>query len=135
MVVAFLASTGWRVRSVADTAARQRGVDVLADRGQETVAVEVKGFPGREYADPARAGERKPTQPSTQAKHWYAEAVLAAMLTRSRRPQARSVIALPRFRRYQDLYDGTAGSLARSAIELWWVNKDGTVAPAAQAPT
>ncbi len=51
-----------------------------------TVGVEVKGFPSRNYADPARAGQAKRTSPSTQAGHWYSQAVLAAMRLRGKEP-------------------------------------------------
>lgn len=104
----------------------------MASRDHQTVAVEVKGFPSRRYADQARAGEQKRTQPSTQARHWYAQAVLSAMLTRSRQPEARSVIALPDFPTYRDLYARTAESLRRCDIDLWWVTEDTAVRPAAQ---
>jgi hypothetical protein len=126
-LVRSLVQDGWEIVSVADTAAREHGVDVLARRDAEQLAIEVKGFPSRNYADPARAGETKRTQPSTQAKHWYAQAVLAAMLTRSRRPQHRSVVALPDFRRYRELFRETAGPLQLTSIEVWWVQQDGTV--------
>jgi hypothetical protein len=36
-------------------------IDVLATRTGRTLAVEVKGFPGRRYAGPRRAEEVKPT--------------------------------------------------------------------------
>jgi hypothetical protein len=130
VVVRYLVGAGWSITSVADTATREHGVDVLARRGDERLAIEVKGFPSRNYADPARAGETKRTQPSTQAKHWYAQAILAAMLSRARRLQHRSVIALPDFPRYRDLYAETAQSLKLSGIEVWWVSSDGRVASA-----
>jgi hypothetical protein len=126
-IVRSLVADGWEIVSVADTAAREHGVDVLARRGGEQLAIEVKGFPSRNYADPARAGETKRTQPSTQAKHWYAQAVLTAMLTRSRRPQHRSVVALPDFPRYRELYRETMGSLHLTGVEVWWVHRSGTV--------
>lgn len=126
-VISFLVRTGWQITSAADTARREHGIDIVAMRQGHTVAIEVKGFPSRQYADPSRAGEEKRTQPSTQAKHWYAEAVLAAMLTRSRRPQDQAVIALPDFPRYRKLYSESAGSLGQCAIELWWVSEDGAV--------
>lgn len=97
-VVAHLAAQGWRILSVADTASRQHGIDVVAahpDGGRTGVGIEVKGYPSRHYADPARAGEAKRTQPSTQAGHWYGQAVLAAMRLPHSRPELRSVIALP----------------------------------------
>jgi hypothetical protein len=126
-VVQSLIADGWGIVSVADTAAREHGVDVLARRNDEQIAIEVKGFPSRNYADPARAGETKRTQPSTQAKHWFAQALLAAMLTRSRRPQHLAVIALPDFPRYRDLHAETAGSLRQAAVHVWWVGQDGSV--------
>ena len=127
-VVSHLVSAGWRILSVADTASRQHGVDVIAAPGDGPgVGVEVKGYPSRSYADPARSAETKRTQPSTQAGHWYAQAVLAAMRLRSKRPELRSVIALPDFSRYRDLYAETRASLDAANIELWWVTDRGEV--------
>lgn len=126
-VVTALASSGWRVLSVADTSARARGIDVVATKGEETVGVEVKGFPSRSYADPARSSEIKPTAPSTQAGHWYSQAVLAAMRLRGKQPSWRSAIALPDFPRYRDLYSETRGSLVAAGIEVWWVDPQGGV--------
>ncbi|WP_248960627.1 DUF7662 domain-containing protein, partial [Sphaerisporangium perillae] len=80
MLVTYLVGQGWRIQRVADTTTKEQGIDVLATRGDRTLAVEVKGYPGRRYSDPRRAGETKPTAPATQARHWYAQAILKAML-------------------------------------------------------
>ena len=127
MVVAHLVREGWQIVSEADTASRQRGIDIVAVRETEELAIEVKGFPGRGFADPRRANEQKRARPSTQAKGWYGRAILAAMLTRSRRPHTRSMIALPDFPRYRDLFKETAESLQKCGIEVWWVNEGGDV--------
>jgi Holliday junction resolvase-like predicted endonuclease len=126
-LVTALAAEGWRILSVANTATKEHGIDVIAARDGQTVGVEVKGFPSRGYADPARAGEVKRTSPSTQAGHWYSQAVLAAMRLRGKEPEWRSVIALPDFPRYRDLHTETAGSLAAAQIEVWWVDQTGAV--------
>jgi hypothetical protein len=126
-VVTALAAAGWRVLSVANTATKERGVDVVAALDNSTVGVEVKGYPSHSYADPARAGETKRTAPTTQAVHWFAQAVLAAMRLRGKEPEWRSVIALPDFARYRDLHVETASSLAAAQIDVWWVQQDGTV--------
>ncbi|QIG44474.1 hypothetical protein G5V58_18305 [Nocardioides anomalus] len=126
-LVTALAADGWRILSVANTTTKERGIDVIASGDGRTAGVEVKGFPSRNYADPARAGEVKRTSPSTQAGHWYSQAVLAAMRLRGREPQWSSVIALPDFARYRDLYQETAGSLSAAQIEVWWVSEAGTV--------
>ena len=65
---------GWRVEAMADTATKARGVDVLAVRDARRLGAEVKGWPADGYADPRRAGETKPTLPSTQAGHWFSQA-------------------------------------------------------------
>ncbi|MEN0129098.1 MAG: hypothetical protein AAGC49_06630 [Brevundimonas sp.] len=128
-VVGWLVAHGWRILSVADTAARAHGVDVVAERGSERVGIEVKGYPSAQYADPARADEVKRTRPSTQAGHWYAQALLAAMRLKGRQPDTTSVVALPDFPRYRALYADTSGSLTASAIEVWWVTSTGDVVP------
>lgn len=130
MVVRHLAIDGWSITSVADTASKAHGVDIVATKEGMTVGVEVKGYPSRSYADPARAHERKPTQPSTQARVWYAGALLAAMRLRTRRPDVLSVIALPDFTTYRNLYEDTAWSLQACGIAVWFVSEDGTVTDA-----
>ena len=45
MVVAHLLREGWQIVSQADTASRQRGIDIVAARETEELAIEVKGFP------------------------------------------------------------------------------------------
>ena len=66
-LVTALVSDGWRILSVANTATKEHGIDVIAARDGQTVGVEVKGFPSRGYADPTRSSEVKRTSPSTQA--------------------------------------------------------------------
>ena len=131
IVAAFLSDRGWRIVSTSDTARRERGVDIVAERGGETVGIEVKGFPSRGYTDPASAAQTRPTQPSTQAGHWFAQAVLAAMRLRKKQPRWRSVIALPKFSRYEQLLTETSNSLTAAGIEVWWIHEDGQVHPVA----
>jgi Holliday junction resolvase len=56
-----LIEQGWTVVRTADTSTKEQCIDVLATRTGRTLAVEVKGFPGRRYAGPRRAEEVKPT--------------------------------------------------------------------------
>ena len=127
LLVTALATDGWRILSVANTATKEHGIDVIASRDGDTVGIEVKGYPSRTYADPGRTGQQKRTSPSTQAAHWYSQAVLAAMRLRGREPEWRSVIALPDFPRYRTLHSETTGSLTAAAIEVWWVDAQGRV--------
>lgn len=124
-LVTALAADGWRILSVADTATKEHGIDVIATRDGQTVGIEVKGYPSRDYADPKRAGEVKRSSPTNQAGHWYAQAVLAAMRLRGKEPTWRSVIVLPDFPRYRTLFSETATSLAAAEIEVWWLDQFG----------
>ncbi|WP_233194058.1 hypothetical protein [Cryobacterium sp. M25] len=126
-IVTWLAGRGWRILSVANTATRERGIDVVAARGDETVGIEVKGYPSRGYADPARATESKRTSPSTQAGHWYGQALLAAIKLRGNQPDVHSVVALPDFLRYRTLYAETKSSLDAAGISIWWVDSQQAV--------
>lgn len=126
-LVTALTADGWRIIREANTATKEHGIDVLASRDGQMVGIEVKGFPSRGYADPARAHEVKRTSPSTQAGHWYSQAVLAAMRLRGKEPTWQSVIALPDFPRYRALHAETVGSLTAAQIEVWWVDQQGLV--------
>jgi Holliday junction resolvase-like predicted endonuclease len=126
-LVAYLVGEGWQIVRVADTATRERGIDILARRDGRTLAVEVKGYPGTAYADPRRAGEVKPTQPSTQARHWYAQAVLKAMLTREEQPGYDLALGFPEATTYRRLHRGTRGSLDRLGVTVLFVAADGSV--------
>lgn len=126
-LVAWLVNQDWQIISVANTAAKEHGVDVIAARGATTAGFEVKGYPSRSYADPRRAHEIKKTAPSNQAGHWFAQAILAAMRLRGREPDWKSAIALPDFPRYRDLYAQTSASLLAAEIEVYWVRSDRTV--------
>lgn len=127
LLVTALATDGWRILSVANTARKEHGIDVIAVRDEQTVGIEVKGFPSRNYADPARAGEQKRTTPSTQAGHWYSQAVLAAMRLRGKEPTWSSVIVLPDFPRYRQLHLETVGSLKAADIDVWWIDESGVL--------
>lgn len=126
-LVGWLIAEDWSVISTADTATREHGVDVVAGRDGVTFGFEVKGYPGTKYADPRRSHETKSTRPSTQAGHWYAAAVLAAMRLRQKEPTWVSAIALPHFPRYQSLFGETNRSLGKAGIQLWWVAENGAV--------
>ena len=126
-VVEALIAHGWEIVSQADTRSREPGIDIVATLGHESAGIEVKGFPAKIYADPRRAGEVKPTHPSNQAGHWYAQAVLAAMRLRTHHPDFRSVIALPDFPRYRKLFSDTRSSLDVAGIEVWWLLESGEV--------
>lgn len=129
-VVRHLAVHGYDVLAVANTQAREHGIDVLAAKDGARVGIEVKGYPSKTYADPRRASEQKRTAPPTQARMWFASALMSAMRLRSSQPQTASVIAVPDFQTYRNLARAVAWSLEQCEISVWFVGEDGTVSNA-----
>lgn len=123
----WLVEEGWTLVQAANTATKERGTDVVAARDGARLHVEVKGYPSTTYADPRRAGEPKPTQPSLQAGHWYAKALLAAVRLRERHPQDAVAMAFPDMPRYRSLLAETAHSLQTLRIDVLFVAETGSV--------
>lgn len=107
-----LRAEGWSVVSAADTLSRQTGIDLVLTREDQHLNIEVKGWPSTRYRRGPKAGLPKPTNPTVQARHWYAGALLTTALLLDADPHARVALAFPDFPRYRDLLHRTAGSLA-----------------------
>jgi hypothetical protein len=126
-VAQFLAIEGWTIVSAANTATRQRGIDLVATKGAQRLAVEVKGFPGTVYARGDRAGQPKPTPPTLQAKHWLAEALLAALLAGGGNAYTEIAIAFPNMPRYRDLIGKIQYAIDRIGLHVFPVDEGGEV--------
>lgn len=116
---------GWLVTATADTATKAPGIDVLAIKGDRRVGAEVKGWPSAGYADPRRAAEVKRTQPSTQAGHWFSQALFKAMMLLDSHPGYESLMVLPGFSRYRDLGVRTGTGRRAAKIHLVLLAVDG----------
>lgn len=127
LLVDWLLGDGWTIVSTANTATREHGVDVVAERDGTRLGVEVKGYPSRFYVAGLRKGLLKPTPPNEQAKKWFAHALVPAMRLRTREPQSQSVVCFPDFPVYRSLHAETASSLRAARIEVWLVTEGGSV--------
>jgi hypothetical protein len=126
-VVRYLKEGGWRIEWVSDTATKEQGDDIRATKDERTLRVEVKGWPTVGYADPARASETKRTRPSTQAGHWYSQALLHVVRDLGRHPNDLVAIALPDWPRFRNLVTETEGPLRRLGVSVLFVREDGSV--------
>ncbi len=126
-MVDHLISQGWSIVSAADTATKEAGIDILAERDQRRLAVEVKGYPSDRYVSGKRRGEKKPTRPPVQARHWYAGALLTTMLTKGSHPDWTLALALPDFPTYRSLIARTTSSLRALDVDVYLVSEDGRV--------
>ena len=89
--------------------------------------MEVKGWPTVGYADPARASETKRTRPSTQAAHWYSQALLHVVRDLGKYPDDLVAIALPDWPRFRNLVGETEAPLRRLGVSVLFVREDGSV--------
>jgi hypothetical protein len=126
-VVTCLVREGWDVLRVADTASRERGTDIRAERAGMLLHVEVKGYPSKSYADLQRAHEAKPTQPATQARVWFAGAVVKVLQLRQEYPDDEVALALPDVPTYRSLLRTIETTVAAVRLSVLLVRDDGSV--------
>jgi hypothetical protein len=123
-----LKRNGWKIEWTSDPATKEQGDDIRASKDGRTLRVEVKGWPTKgRYSDPARATEVKRTQPSTQAGHWYSQAVLRVLRDLGRHRGDLVAIGLPDWLRFRHLVDDTELALKRLGVAVWFVNEKGEV--------
>jgi hypothetical protein len=116
-VVRYLATQDYIIRSVADTASRKPGKDIVAERKGKPIWITVKGYP---------EGTSK-THPSTQAGHWFKQAVFDIIEYRGESEIAELGIALPDFPRYRSLAQRINWFQPVAEFAYYWVRESGEV--------
>lgn len=127
VVMRHLESRGWVIESVADTTARQPGPDIRARKAEQLMVVEVKGYPSTVYQRGPNKGKPKPTNPPTQARHWFAEALFTALLRRADHPAHKVAMAFPEFAVYANLLRRLHQDLVLLGLTVFLVRKSGEV--------
>jgi len=117
VVVRYLAIQGYNIRSVADTASRQRGKDIVAERNGTPLWITVKGYPKGTGKTPA----------STQAGHYFKEVIFDIIEYRGQSEVAELAIALPDFPRYRSLAKKIEWFQSVAKFSYYWVSKDGEI--------
>jgi hypothetical protein len=130
-VVRHLVARGWNIRRVANTSTKESGVDIEAISGDRRLLVEVKGYPSAHYSTGAKAGEKKQNH-ATQARHYFAGALLTATLMRADHPGDEVVVALPSYTTYEHLARRTAAVLEQIGVGIWLIDQSGHVRSASE---
>ena len=114
-ILRFLKLQGYTVHSASDTAIRQQGKDIIAsDAHGRTVWVTVKGFPEKSK--------------NTQARHWFAGALLDLARYKDENEDALLAMGLPKgFTTYETLVRRTSSVRKYLGYAIYWVNANGTV--------
>lgn len=116
-VVAYLVRLGYTIERVADTAAKEAGKDVAARRDGRPLWVSVKGYP---------TGTAR-TSPSTQARHWFKDALFDVVDWRGQEADVNLALGLPDFLTYRGLAQRVAWLQPIARFTMLWVQEDGTV--------
>lgn len=122
-----LTGRGWQIVARADTHTRQQGVDLHARRNGLDLLIEAKGYPSTTYRNPLRAAEKKPTNPTNQAQHWYSHALLKIIRLQTAHPEAFVAMAFPDFPRYRSLFEETKVGLSKLGAGLITVDQRGSI--------
>ena len=126
-VSSFLTARGWSIEAIANTETGEPGADIKARRADSVLIVEVKGYPSKTYERCPRKGQPKRTNPATQARHWFAEALLTEMLRQAENRQHHVAIAFPEFAVYTKLLTRVTESLKLLGLIVLLVQESGTV--------
>jgi hypothetical protein len=126
-VSSFLTARGWSIEAIANTETGEPGADIKARRADSVLIVEVKGYPSKTYERGPKKGQPKRTNPATQARHWFAEALLTALLRQAENRQHHVAIAFPEFAVYTRLLTRVTESLKLLGLIVLLVQESGTV--------
>lgn len=116
-VANYLVSQSYTIQSLANTATKAPGKDMMAMRNDIPLWITVKGYPN---------GTAK-TRPSTQAGHWFKQAVFDIIAYRGEDANAELGLALPAFPRYRTLAHKIAWFQPVASFAYYWVQENGTV--------
>lgn len=117
---------------VADTLRKEPGPDIKAERKLEDGSVEirqvaVKGYPSRYYTQGEKKGQVKRTSRSTQARHWFAEAIMELILTKSQDESIQIALGIPDFRVYRKLLNRIKWFREKIGLFCYLVGEKGEV--------
>ncbi|MBJ6361410.1 hypothetical protein ACFOQM_08940 [Paenibacillus sp. GCM10012307] len=114
-VVSYLVQNKYQIRSVADTASRTTGKDIIALSPEcKEVWISVKGYPEKSS--------------NVQARHWFSGALFDLVLYRGENPQVDLGIALPEgFTTYTNLLPRITWLKEHMKFNIYWVNEEGIV--------
>lgn len=117
IVAIYLEEQGYKINQFADTAKREKGKDIEAQKGDNNLWVTVKGYP---------KGTPR-TSPSTQAGHWFKKALFDIVAWRGESETAQIAMALPDYPRYRKLAEKVAWLQLVARFTFFWVQESGLI--------
>ena len=122
----FLVQNGYEITKFCEDK-REKGHDIEAIKDGRKIIMEVKGYPSDKYVIGRYKGEKKPTHPNSQAKHWFGEALLSLLKAKSKNPECKIIIGLPIFKVYEGLLEDINFVMGKMEIGHILVDEDGNI--------
>jgi Holliday junction resolvase-like predicted endonuclease len=105
-LVSYLRDNGYEILKDNSANINVCGEDIIASKDGIKEVIEVKGYPSEFYTSGEKKGQKKPTKPKLQAKHWFSECILSSLINyRKHKGNAEYSVAMafPLHSRYLEL--------------------------------
>jgi len=106
---------------------KAKGHDLVAMQDGKKLIIEVKGFPSDKYVNGKKKGQKKPTHPNLQSKHWFSEALTALLTAKSQNWDVTIAMGLPYHKKYLEYIDKLHVINEKIGIIYFIVHEDGSV--------
>jgi len=113
----FLIENNYYIKYISNTAYRQKGIDIIAEKNGKELWITAKGYPE----------DKKKTPPATQAAHWFKDAVYDIIEYRGRNFDVSLGIALPDFQKYHTLSEDIKWFKNITGFKYFWVTENGEI--------
>lgn len=120
----FLVQNGYEITKFCEDK-KEKGHDIEAIKDGRKIKMEVKGYPSDKYVSGPYKGEKKPTNPKLQAKHWFREALLSLLKAKSKNPNCKMAIGLPKLKVYEGLLKDISFVMEKLEIGYVLVEEEG----------
>ncbi|HEB73778.1 hypothetical protein DRN98_00895 [Methanosarcinales archaeon] len=121
---------GFKVTEKANTESKKQGPDIKGEKDGKYRIVAIKGYPSDKYTanfPGGKKGEKKRTNPNTQARHWFSEALVEILLRKCSDPNIEIALGFPYFKVYENLVERITWLRSKVGISCYFVKEAGEV--------
>ncbi len=122
----YLKNNKFEIVKTSNTLSREKGPDILAKKHNKIWRIAVKGYPSDKYVENSSfgtKGKKKKTNPPTQARHWFSEALTEIILAKCDDPSIEIALGFPDFKIYKNLLSRISWLRKKLKIHSFIVSK------------